>query len=241
MVSAIKTYILYSPLETDRTERVKALGTLFSDFTISTSIYPSQTRIPFLNKLIEKSRERTGSALRASEVACLLGHRQIWRAILNSNIPEKEHVLVMESDSKIYSFETLNQYFDQYTQDYDLFFWGAWEGNLKIKRSTIKYQNGPYIIGEPLIKTVYCMYGYSLNKKAARYLLKQTRQIAYPVDIFKKFIEPGNIQIGAIKKEVIGTWLEGSYIREMTTLYTIKRNLLLFVLNIRNCLKAYFS
>ena len=85
------------------------------------------------------------------------------------------------------------------------------------------------------------MYGYSLNKKAARYLLKQTRHIAYPVDIFKKFIEPGNIQIGAIKKEVIGTWLEGSYIREMTILYTIKRNLLLFVLNIRNSVKAYFS
>jgi hypothetical protein len=85
------------------------------------------------------------------------------------------------------------------------------------------------------------MYGYSLNKKAARYLLQQTRKIAYPVDIFKQFIEPGNIQIGAIKKEVIGTWLEGSYIREMTTLYTIKRKLLLFVLNIRNSIKAYFS
>jgi hypothetical protein len=85
------------------------------------------------------------------------------------------------------------------------------------------------------------MYGYSLNKKAARYLLKQTRQIAYPVDIFKKLIEPGHIQIGAIKKEVIGTWLDGSYIREMTTLYTIKRNLLLLVLNIRNSVKAYFS
>jgi GR25 family glycosyltransferase involved in LPS biosynthesis len=241
MVSAIKTYILYSPLETDRTERVKALSKLFSDFTISNSIYPSQTHIPFLNKLIEKSKERTGSALRASEVACLLGHRQIWRDILKTNIADNEHVLVMESDSKINNFETLNQYFNQYTKPYDLFFWGAWEGNLKIKRSTIKYYHEQYKVGEPLIKTLYCMYGYSLNKKAARYLLQQTRKIAYPVDIFKQFIEPGNIQIGAIKKEVIGTWLEGSYIREMTTLYTIKRKLLLFVLNIRNSIKAYFS
>jgi len=241
MVSAIKTYILYSPLETDRTERVKALSKLFSDFTISNSIYPSQTHIPFLNKLIEKSKEKTGSALRASEVACLLGHRQIWRDILKTNIADNEHVLVMESDSKINNFETLNQYFNQYTKPYDLFFWGAWEGNLKIKRSTFKYYHEQYKVGEPLIKTVYCMYGYSLNKKAARYLLQQTRKIAYPVDIFKQFIEPGNIQIGAIKKEVIGTWLEWSYIREMTTLYTIKRKLLLFVLNIRNSIKAYFS
>ena len=241
MVSAIKTYILYSPLETDRTERVKALSKLFSDFTISNSIYPSQTHIPFLNKLIEKSKEKTGSALRASEVACLLGHRQIWRDILKTNIADNEHVLVMESDSKINNFETLNQYFNQYTKPYDLFFWGAWEGNLKIKRSTFKYYHEQYKVGEPLIKTVYCMYGYSLNKKAARYLLQQTRKIAYPVDIFKQFIEPGNIQIGAIKKEVIGTWLEGSYIRELTFFYNLKRNLLLFVLNIRNSIKAYFS
>ena len=85
------------------------------------------------------------------------------------------------------------------------------------------------------------MYGYSLNKQAARYLLKQTNKIAYPVDIFKKIIEPGSIRLGAIKNEVIGTWLEGSYIRDITKLYTLKRNLLLFILNIRNSIKAYFS
>ena len=51
----------------------------------------------------------------------------------------------------------------------------------------------------------------------------------------------GDIRIGAIKKEVIGTWIEGSYIRQINLTYTIKRALLLFVLNIRNSLKAYFS
>ena len=241
MSSAIKTFILYSPKETDRTERVVALGKIFSDFTIAKSIYPSETHIPFLDSLIQKSKERTGNALRASEVACLLGHRQIWREILKTGKSEQEHVLVLESDSKIINLEILNDYFDRYTKPYDLFFWGAWEGNLKIKRSSIKFTDNNHIVGEPMIKTVYCMYGYSLNKQAARYLLKQTNKIAYPVDIFKKIIEPGSIRLGAIKNEVIGTWLEGSYIRDITKFYTLKRNLLLFILNIRNSIKAYFS
>jgi GR25 family glycosyltransferase involved in LPS biosynthesis len=85
------------------------------------------------------------------------------------------------------------------------------------------------------------MYGYSLNKKAAKNFLKQTKQISYPVDFFKKFVEEDAIRIGAIKEEVIGTWLEGSYIRNINFLYSVKRGLLLLVLNIRNSLKAYFS
>ena len=77
MVAAIKTYILYSPLEKDRTARVEAMRQQFKQFTISESIYPSNTHIPFLKAIIEKSKERTGKALMATEVACLLGHRRI--------------------------------------------------------------------------------------------------------------------------------------------------------------------
>ena len=76
MVAAINTYILYSPLEKDRTARVEAMRQQFKQFTISESIYPSNTHIPFLKAIIEKSKERTGKSLMATEVACLLGHRR---------------------------------------------------------------------------------------------------------------------------------------------------------------------
>jgi GR25 family glycosyltransferase involved in LPS biosynthesis len=237
----VKAYILHSPLETDRIHKVNALKAQFSDLTIVRSIYPSETRIPFLNALIQRSAQRTGTALRPSEIACLLGHRRIWHQIANASASDSTHFLVMESDSQLISPALLETKFDQYTQPYDLFFWGAWEGNLKIKRSSILFKEDHHIVGEPLINTAYCMYGYSLNKKAAKYLLTKTRQVSYPVDFFKKFVTTGDIQIGAIKKEVIGTWLEGSYIRDINLIYTIKRNLLLFVLNIRNSIKAYFS
>lgn len=237
----VKSYILHSPLETDRIHKVSALKAQFSDLTIVRSIYPSETRIPFLNELIQQSAQRTGTALRPSEIACLLGHRNIWHQIVHSTAADSTHFLVMESDSQLISPIILNNKFDQYTQPYDLFFWGAWEGNLKIKRSSILFKEDNHIVGEPLINTAYCMYGYSLNKKAAKYLLNKTKQVSYPVDFFKKFVTAGDIRIGAIKKEVIGTWIEGSYIRQINLAYTIKRALLLFVLNIRNSLKAYFS
>ena len=65
MVAAINTYILYSPLEKDRTARVEAMRQLFKQFTISESIYPTNTHIPFLKAIIEKSKERTNKALMA--------------------------------------------------------------------------------------------------------------------------------------------------------------------------------
>ena len=238
---SIKAYILHSPLETDRIQKVDTIKKQFAKIEVIPSIYPSQTRIPFLKDLIQKSKERTGVALRASEVACLLGHRKIWHQIVALDIKDTEHVLVMESDSKIMHPGMLEKSYAKYSEHYDLFFWGAWEGNLKIKRSSIVFKEDGFKVGVPLINTAYCMYGYSLNKKAAKYLLNQTKQISYPVDFFKKFVQEGAIRIGAIKEEVIGTWLEGSYIRNINFLYSIKRGLLLFVLNIRNSLKAYFS
>jgi GR25 family glycosyltransferase involved in LPS biosynthesis len=238
---SIKAYILHSSLEIDRIQKVDTIKKQFAHVEVIPSIYPSQTRIPFLKNLIQKSKDRTGVALRDSEVACLLGHRKIWHQIVALDIKDTEHVLVMESDSKIIYPTMLEKSYAKYAEQYDLFFWGAWEGNLKIKRSSIVFKEDGFKVGTPLINTAYCMYGYSLNKKAAKYLLKQTKQISYPVDFFKKFVQEGAIRIGAIKEEVIGTWLEGSYIRNINFLYSVKRGLLLFVLNIRNSLKAYFS
>ena len=91
MVAAINTYILYSPLEKDRTARVEAMRQQFKQFTISESIYPSNTHIPFLKAIIEKSKERTGQSLMATEVACLLGHRKILRQIVKAATNNEEH------------------------------------------------------------------------------------------------------------------------------------------------------
>jgi GR25 family glycosyltransferase involved in LPS biosynthesis len=244
MVAAINTYILYSPLEKDRTARVEAMRQLFKQFTISESIYPNNTHIPFLKDIIEKSKERTGKALMATEVACLLGHRRILRQIVKSATNNEEHFLVLESDSKILDFSLLETYFEPISKQFDIFFWGAWEGNAKIKRSKAQVLDGNYTIGEPLLQTIYCAYGYSINKPTAQYLLKQTSKISTPFDIFKQFIDPQKIRVGTITKEVITTsdiGNQGSYIRKTKTKDNFKRAFYLLILNIKNSIEAYFS
>jgi GR25 family glycosyltransferase involved in LPS biosynthesis len=244
MVAAINTYILYSPLEKDRTARVESMRQLFKQFTISESIYPSNTHIPFLKAIIEKSKERTGKALMATEVACLLGHRRILKQIVKAATNNEEHFLVLESDSKILDFSLLETYFEPISKQFDIFFWGAWEGNAKIKRSNAHVLDSNYTIGEPLLHSIYCAYGYSINKPTAQYLLKQTSKISTPFDIFKQFIDPQKIKIGTIIREVITTsdiGNKGSYIRKTKTEDNFKRAFYLLILNIKNSIQAYFS
>ena len=52
MISNIKTYILHSAFEKDRIARVNVLREQFKFFTISESIYPTNTHIPFLKAII---------------------------------------------------------------------------------------------------------------------------------------------------------------------------------------------
>jgi GR25 family glycosyltransferase involved in LPS biosynthesis len=247
MISNIKTYILHSAFEKDRIAGVNALREQFKFFTISESIYPTNTHIPFLKAIIEKSNQRTGKALMATEVACLLGHRRILRQIVKEATNNEEHFLVLESDSKILDFSLLEAYFEPISKQYDLFFWGAWEGNAKIKRSkSVMLQSGhnKYKVGEPLLNTIYCAYGYSINKPTAEYLLKKTSKISTPYDIFKQFIDPEKIKLGTITPEIITTTdkdAKASYIRKTNFIRYIKRAFLMLILNFRNNIRAYFS
>lgn len=248
MINNIKTYILHSPIEKDRIERVNILRESFKHFTVIESIYPRNTHIPFLQSIIEKSKERTGKALMATEFACLLGHRRILREIVKVATNNQEHFLILESDSKILNFSLLETYFEPVSKQYDFFFWGAWEGNAKIKRSTSSIiqddKNTQYKIGEPLLNTIYCTYGYSINKPTAEYLLKKTSKISTPYDIFKQFIDPQKIKIGTILNEIITTSDKdnrGSYIRKTNFKHHFKKAILIFILNIRNSIRAYFS
>jgi GR25 family glycosyltransferase involved in LPS biosynthesis len=212
----MKGYILHSIYEPDRQINVSSLQALLPHMQLVEAVYPAYEKIPLLNQMIRISGKRTGKKLRQSEMGCLMSHRRIWRDIVTTSVDNKEHFLVLESDSVIMNKDVLEQAFEKMSNAYDLFFWGAWDGHIQLFRSTKKEINKDYTCGEPYIKTVYCTYGYSLNRKAAAYLLKQTRKIQYPVDQFKRYLEPGALLIGGVQPELVSTTGTESYIKKNT-------------------------
>ena len=162
----------------------------------------------------------------------ILSHRKVWAQIALEK-SEKEHFLVLESDSRILKPDLLKA---ETAEHYDLFFWGAWNGYVSLKKSTV-HQG----VGEPLIKSVYGAYGYSLNAKAARYLLQQTARIAYPVDMYKRFVDPKAISLGAIVPEVITTWrTSDSLIRKESRTHLLTAELIRMIFYCRNTIQSYF-
>lgn len=241
-VKPIHAFMLYSQREHARLPQVKLIQDAFEHLELVEAVYPKFTHVPFLNKLIELSKKRTGRALLTNEIGVLLGHRIIWKRILKEAISEEQHFLIFESDSKINNQELLKNHFDEYTRNYDLFFWGAWDGHARLKKSTIQFQHSNFEIGEPLIKSVYCTYGYSLNKKAAALLLKSTNKIAYPVDIFKKYIPKSSLRLGAARPEIISAWYNTpSTIRKEGLSKKIKNWFIIQIFDFRNRIHAYFS
>ena len=234
------TYLLTSKDEIERHEHISSLKTLIPDLVSIEAIYPSKTPIPFYDQIKLISKERTGSTLSDGALGCLLSHRVIWRRFLNQK--EQDYCLILESDSKIDNLDIIQNQQASISSKYDLFFWGAWDGHARIHRSTTQFKEGKYNIGAPLIKSVYCTYGYSLNKKAAAYLLKATSKISYPVDIYKKYIQPGALAIGAARPEIIGAWYNTpSSIQEQSTGIKIKIFLIVQIFDLRNRIHAYFS
>ena len=226
-----RVFVLFSDHELPRLAHIEAIRKVFPELEIIKPVFPAYERVPFLESLIEKSMERTGKALLATEIGVILSHRKIWAIIAKEK--SEEHFLVMESDSRISNKERLG---DVLEKKYDLFFWGAWNGYVSLKRSTIN--NG---IGEPLIKSVYGAYGYSLNAKAAKYLLKKTARIAYPVDLYKHTIDPSELKLGSIVPEVITTWrTTDSSIRRESKWHLVKFELIRLLFYCRNTIQSYF-
>ncbi len=238
----IHTFILYSQREQDRLPQVRLIQSAFEQVELIEAVYPKYTHVPFLAQLIEVSKQRTGRALLTNEIGVLLGHRIIWKHILKEVSSDVEHFMIFESDSKINDLALFKANFHEYTKKYDLFFWGAWDGHARIKKSTIQFEHGAFKIGEPLIKSVYCTYGYSLNKKAAALLLKSTNKIAYPVDIFKKYIPKGSLRLGAARPEIVSAWYNTpSTIRKEGVSKKIKNWCIVQIFDFRNRIQAYFS
>lgn len=240
MSDTIQGYIVCSVRETDRLENIQRLKRQLPLLESTEAIYPAYTYVPFKSKLLDLSYVRTGYRLNEGELGCLLSHRQVWRKIVNSDATASTLFLVLESDSCIQDPKILEKHYHDMSKHYDLFFWGAWEGHMKLFRSTRRSLDKGFHVGIPFIKTVYCTYGYSLNRKAAAYLLQQTNKIAYPVDQFKYFMSDSTIRIGGVMPELISTNGQGrSYIRSPRN--RVKEFLFWFLLDIRNSIICFFK
>ena len=226
-----RAFVLFAEHETERKAHVEAMRSALHALEVVEPVFPSRVHVPFLEALIEKSYSRTGKGLLPTEIGVILSHRKVWRMITRES--SEEHFLVLESDSRILKPELLKA---ETAEKYDFFFWGAWNGYASLKKSTV--QHG---VGEPLIKSVYGAYGYSLNAKAAKYLLKKTARIAYPVDMYKHFVDPSEISLGAIVPEVISTWrTSDSLIRSESRRHLLTAELIRMIFYCRNTIQSYF-
>lgn len=239
---SINCIIIYSKYEHERIKNVSTLISNFDKVYEIEAIYPKYTRIPFLDKLLLLSKTRTNQSILPSEIGVLLSHRKAWRYIIEQEIDPNKHYLILESDSIINDDFNLKKIYQQIEQFFDLFFWGAWEGNVSIFNSTKKNILKEYNIGEPYIKSVYCTYGYSLNTTAAKLLLKRTQKVSYPVDLFKKFINRLDLRIGAITPEIISNNQSfESSVRVTNLLNKMKHILTIRIFSLRNNLITYFN
>lgn len=169
------------------------------------AIYPNFNRVPFLEQIKKKSLIRTGRELTAAEIGCILSHRQIWKQILIQCKNEEDACLILESDSCINNLPLLHENFNKVHQQFDLFFWGAFDGRMQLKQKGCFYIAPNYKIGFPVVPSLYCTYGYSMNKKVAAYLLKLTARVDYPVDYWKKRLKHSTLQVGGIRNELISS------------------------------------
>jgi GR25 family glycosyltransferase involved in LPS biosynthesis len=170
-----------------------------------------------------------------------MSHRSIWKKIVQQNNDPNQHFLVLESDSKINDMQLIEQTMQRVETGYDLFFWGAWNNHVSIKKSTAESIDNNFKIGVPLIRSVYGAYGYSLNIKAAKHLLAQSSKINYPVDLYKHYVDQAAIKIGAIQPELISTWqTTDSTIRKEANIDRLKRIIIIKIFSLRNQILAYF-
>lgn len=234
----IKGFLIASPHETNRLAWVNKTCKELPGIQVVPAIYPSQIHIPFLKALQQKSKERTGYALKEGEIGILLSNRKIWRRIVASAASEEEAFLILESDSELKNPEMLRNYFSMLTCQYDLFFFGSWLGNTSLLRSTRQPLAQGYRFGTPFIKSISGGYGYALNKKAARHLLATSNKIAHPVDEFKRYITPNYLRIGAILPKLISVYPGESTIGERPH-EPAKEKLKMLLLNFRNAIISY--
>ena len=197
------TYLVSSKDELERLTHIEALKMLFPDVISIEAIYPSKTYIPFYRHIKSISKTRTGAALSDGALGCLLSHRLIWRHFLNQK--DQDFCLIMESDSKIDNLSFILTQKESISAQYDLFFWGAFDNRMKLLQSTKMRLTDQYQIGTPLVHSLYCTYGYSINKESAKFLLESTKKFNYPVDYWKLRLKDSSLRVGGILPNIITT------------------------------------
>lgn len=229
----MKAFLIYAESEAHRKDHIANLMAE-APFIVEKveAVYPDRQHVPFRDALLRVSKERTGKTLLMGELGCLLSHRKVWTKILQEAKNDQDHFLVFESDSMIEEPQFLRDHFSSLTQTKDLFFWGAWEGHMKFFHSTQKAIENSHVVGEPFIKTIYCTYGYSLNRKAAKLLLNRTKKISHPVDQFKYFFSQQELALGGVLPEVITGNKINSTIRDKEN--ALFKYLFLSVLDLKN-------
>ncbi len=100
-----RVFVLFAEHETERLSHVEALRAVLPALEVVEPVFPSRIHVPFLNRLVAKSQERTGKALLPTEIGVILSHRKIWAQVAREKT--KEHFLVLESDSRILKPEHL--------------------------------------------------------------------------------------------------------------------------------------
>ena len=240
MTKPISAFIIYGQNEHARQMQVDLIQKAIPDSVLINPIFPSRQKVPFIKDLIQNAFNRSGYQLLPSEIGVFMSHRSIWKKIVQQCTKE-QHFLVLESDSKINNIQLIQQTMPTVETGYDLFFWGAWNNHVSIKRSTSSTIVNHYKMGTPLIRSVYGAYGYSLNVKAAKHLLAQSSKINYPVDLYKHYVDQATIKIGAIQPELISTWqTTDSTIRKESTFDMLKRIIIIKIFSLRNQILAYF-
>jgi glycosyl transferase family 25 len=230
-------YLISSKDEKERLSYIANLEKLCPGVIKIEAIYPRKIRIPFYNNIKLISKTRTGVSLSDGAIGCLLSHRKTWRNFLNQ--VDTENCLILESDSKIENWDQILEMSPTINQTFDMFFYGAFDGRVKLFNSSIaKWDN--YIIGSPLINSLYCTYGYMINKKAARYLLKQTSIFNYPVDYWKLRIKNSGLSIGSVLPNLITTH------NELLSNITIKKSNIYtqifdFLIDLKNTIITKFN
>lgn len=240
MNEQIPAYIIYGQNEDARKAQVEQLQQALPNAVLVEPIFPSRQKVPFIKDLIGNAFKRSGYQLMPSELGVFMSHRSIWKKIVQED-KQDQHFLVLESDSKINAIHLIEQTMPIVEKSYDLFFWGAWNNHVSIKRSTAVSINKKYSIGSPLIRSIYGAYGYSLNVKAAKHLLSQSSKINYPVDLYKHYVDQDEIKLGAMKPELISTWqTTDSTIRKERPIDMLKRIIIIKIFSFRNQILAYF-
>jgi len=195
-------YLISSMNENERISHIAYLEKICPKLEKIEAIYPSKIHIPFYNNIKKISKQRTEMALSDGAIGCLLSHRKTWNTFLNQQ--QTDHCLILESDSKIENWDQIINLATLVNKEYDLFFWGAFDGRMKLFKSTLKHIEN-FQIGTPYNNSLYCTYGYMINKTAANYLLKQTSTFNYPVDYWKLRLKHSNLKIGGILPNLITT------------------------------------